>query len=36
MKDVLERIADTPLSGLEQFLPDVWKREHAPPDTSPE
>jgi transposase len=36
MKDVLERIADTPLSRLDQFLPDVWKREHAHPDTSPE
>lgn len=28
LKDVLERIADTPISELEQFLPDVWKREH--------
>jgi hypothetical protein len=25
---VLERIADTPISELEQFLPDVWTREH--------
>jgi transposase len=29
MKDVLDRIAETPLSELDQFLPDVWKRLHA-------
>lgn len=34
LKDVLERIADTPISELEQFLPDVWKREHDK-DTQP-
>jgi hypothetical protein len=28
MKDVLTRIADTRISDLDQFLPDVWKREH--------
>lgn len=28
MKDVLTRIADSRLSELEQYLPDVWKREH--------
>lgn len=27
-KDVLERISTTPVSELEQFLPDVWKRTH--------
>jgi len=30
LKDVLTRIGDTPVSELEQFLPDVWKREHTP------
>ena len=29
MKDVLTRIADTRINDLDQFLPDVWKREHA-------
>lgn len=29
LKDVLTRIGDTPVSELEQFLPDVWKRAHA-------
>jgi transposase len=28
MKDVIERIGDTPISELEQFLPDVWKKAH--------
>ena len=28
LKDVLTRIGDTPVSELEQFLPDVWKRAH--------
>ncbi len=36
MKDVLERIADTPLSRLEQFLPDVWKSDHDGQGTSSE
>jgi transposase len=29
LKDILTRIGDTPVSEMEQFLPDVWKREHA-------
>jgi transposase len=29
LKDVIERIGDTPVSELEQFLPDVWKEVHA-------
>lgn len=34
LTDVLQRIPTTPISQLEQFLPDVWAREHAPkPDT---
>lgn len=38
LRDVLARIADTPLSRLDQFLPDVWKQTHSPtvtPSSSP-
>jgi len=28
LKDVIERIGDTPVTELEQFLPDVWKKSH--------
>jgi transposase len=29
LRSVLAKIGQTPLSELEQFLPDVWKREDA-------
>lgn len=29
MSDVMERIGGTPVTELEQFLPDVWKKAHA-------
>ncbi|MGB9626778.1 MAG: transposase domain-containing protein [Phycisphaerae bacterium] len=30
LKDVLTRIAATPVSQLDQFLPDRWKAAHLP------
>jgi hypothetical protein len=30
LRDMLTRIAATPVSQLEQFLPDRWKAAHLP------
>jgi hypothetical protein len=36
LRSVLAKIAQTPISELDQFLPDVWKAEHqATPTTLP-